>query len=97
MAKIQLINSNGDELFNESFYENGSLLKSFKDIDIPYSCTSGCCMSCAAKVVEGIEYIDQEKYGEKFIKTDKNTILMCIAGIKDNLADDIKIKIESLM
>ncbi len=101
MAKIQLIDSDGDELFNGSLTDNNDLVSSFKnidiDIDIPFSCKKGCCMSCGAKVLKGIEYIDMEKYGEKHIEVEKDTILLCIAGFKKDTPSDAKIIIKTLM
>jgi ferredoxin len=52
-----------------------------QNIDFPFSCHAGACMSCSAKVISGQDLLDEEKDGPKYIETDEDTILTCIAGV----------------
>lgn len=54
-----------------------------REIEIPFSCRAGACMSCAAQVTKGLEFINQEADGKKYIETDDDTVLTCIAGPTD--------------
>ncbi len=99
MAKVTITDSNEEEIFegNLTGEENFVDECADEDVDIPYSCHAGACMSCAGKVKKGMEHIDQEKDGEKYIETDEDVILTCISGIKENTPDDAEIEIEMLM
>lgn len=52
-------------------------------IDLPFSCHAGACMSCSAKIISGAEFLNQEKDGDKYIETDADVCLTCIAGPTD--------------
>ncbi|MDQ7084060.1 MAG: 2Fe-2S iron-sulfur cluster binding domain-containing protein [Sulfurovum sp.] len=96
---ITLLDSDEEKLFEGTLSSNDSFLKTFQelDIDIPFSCNMGCCMSCGVRVLEGIEYINQEKYGEIYIEVENDIILMCIAGLETNISTNIRITLKSLM
>ncbi len=57
-------------------------------IEIPFSCHAGACMSCACKVEEGMDKIDPELDGPKYIDTDDDVQLSCIAGAKAEYVQD---------
>lgn len=58
------------------------------NIEIPFSCHAGACMSCAAKIINGQELVDQEKDGPKYMETEDDVFLTCIAGVKDEYVED---------
>ncbi len=70
---ITLENANADKTIIEQLEEQA--------FDMPYSCRAGACMTCAAIVKEGMDYIDETLGGEKFIDTDDDQILTCVAGL----------------
>ena len=57
-------------------------------IELPFSCHAGACMSCAAKIIEGKDLIDEEKDGPKYMETEDDTVLTCIAGVHADKAGD---------
>ncbi len=57
-------------------------------IELPFSCHAGACMSCAAKVTKGKELLDEEKDGPKYIDTDEDVSLTCIAAVDPEKAQD---------
>lgn len=68
-------------------------------IDFPYSCRAGACMTCAVVVKNGMEFLDQNTGGEKFIDTDEDQFLTCIGGVKTEFAnekDETKVHIVEL-
>jgi ferredoxin len=68
------------------------------DVDLPFSCHAGACMSCAAQVTKGEAHIEKELDGEKYIETDEDVILTCIAGPKqDSIDSKEKFEIEITM
>ena len=70
------------------------------DIELPFSCHAGACMSCAARIVKGLEMMDQELDGMKYIDTDDDVCLTCIGGVKKEFVEDEKeytLEIEILM
>ena len=53
-------------------------------IDLPYSCFSGVCASCASKVLEG--YVDQEDaMGLNDVLKEKGFALLCVTYPKSDL------------
>ena len=76
------------------FEANGTqpLLDQMEELafDMPYSCRAGACMTCAVVVKSGIECVDQILGGEKFIDTDDDQILTCIAGVKEEFVKSDK-------
>ena len=70
----------GDQSLLDEAAENG--------IEIPFSCHAGACMSCACKVEEGMDQIDPEHGGPKYIDTDEDVQLSCIAGAKKEFVED---------
>lgn len=69
-------------------------------IELPFSCHAGACMSCAARIVKGSEYMDQELDGVKYIDTDADVCLTCISGVKKEYVEspeECVLEIEVLM
>lgn len=99
MAKVTITDSSEEEIFRGDLPGEANFVDECaeEDVDIPFSCHAGACMSCAAKVKKGMEYIDTEKDGEKYIETDDDVILTCVAGVKNDSPDDAEIEIEMLM
>lgn len=60
------------------------------DIDIPFSCHAGACMSCAIKVIKGADLLEREKDGPQYMDTNEDTYLSCIAGVSKEKVDDDK-------
>lgn len=97
MVKLVVKDSNGDIIFEQKLEGGQNFLDECaeNDIDLPFSCHAGACMSCAAQVTEGIEHIDTQLDGEKYIETDEDVILTCIAGPKsESIADSVEHVIE---
>lgn len=82
--------SDGNEI--GTFHPKGekNLLDEAADegIEISFSCHAGACMSCAARVVQGMELIEEERDGPKYIDTDEDVILTCIASVDAEKASD---------
>lgn len=99
MAHVTVIDSDEDELFDGQLDTTENFVDACaeEDADLPFSCHAGACMSCAGKVTKGMEHIDPQKTGEKYIETDDDVILTCVAGLKDDTPEDAKIEIEMLM
>ena len=102
MVTCVVVNSTGNEI--GSFQPKGekNLLDEAADagIELPFSCHAGACMSCAARILEGSEFFDEQKDGMKYIDTDDDVCLTCIGGVKDEFVNDEKehlLKIEILM
>ena len=57
-------------------------------IELPFSCHAGACMACAAKITAGADMIDGEKDGPKYMETDEDVALTCIAGVRPEFVDD---------
>jgi len=52
------------------------------DIELPYSCRSGACFSCAAGVNKWNNLLEKEKTGEQLVDIEDTEVLTCICGIK---------------
>ncbi len=89
MVHIQLLDPTGSELL--SFDANGeqTLIEQMEEraFDMPYSCRAGSCMTCCLIVQQGKDCIDETLGGDKFIDTDDDQILSCIAGISQEKID----------
>ncbi|MBI5414034.1 2Fe-2S iron-sulfur cluster binding domain-containing protein [Candidatus Peregrinibacteria bacterium] len=57
-------------------------------IEMPFSCHAGACMSCATRVIQGMELLDLQKDGTKYVDTDADVALTCIAGVKESFVMD---------
>ena len=90
MVTCIIKDSSGNELGRFEAAAEGNLLDQAaeKGIEIPFSCHAGACMSCSAKILSGAECIDQEKDGPKYIETDEDVILSCIAGVLPEKVED---------
>ena len=102
MIRLIVKDSNGEELFNDFIEGEMNFLDECaeNDVELPFSCHAGACMSCSAKIVKGIEHVNQTLDGEKYIETDKDVLLSCIAGPKkESLEDDEEhiVELELLM
>lgn len=82
MVKLIVKDSSGDVLVEQVLEGGQNFLDECaeNDVDLPFSCHAGACMSCAAQVTEGLEFIDPQLDGEKYIETDEDVVLTCIAG-----------------
>lgn len=92
MIECTIINASGEEIGNFQPKGEKNILDEAADagIEIPFSCHAGACMTCAAKIVVGAEHIDQEKDGPKYLDTDEDVCLTCIAGVDAEKASDDK-------
>jgi ferredoxin len=57
-------------------------------IDIPFSCHAGACMSCATRIIQGQDLLDDEKDGPKYIDTDEDVVLTCISVVYQEKVQD---------
>ena len=85
MVTLIVKDSSGEVLLDQQLEGGQNFLDECaeNDVDLPFSCHAGACMSCAAQVTAGLEFIDPQLDGEKYIETDDDVILACIAGPKD--------------
>lgn len=102
MVTCIIKNSSGDILGKFTPPGENNLLDEAADagIELPFSCHAGACMSCAARILKGAEFFDQEAHGMKYIDTDDDVCLTCIGGIKQEaLTDDQEhvVELEILM
>lgn len=83
MVHIQLIDPTGKELIAFDANSEQTLMEQMEEraFDMPYSCRAGSCMTCCVIVKEGKECIDETLGGDKFIDTDDDQVLTCIAGV----------------
>ncbi len=90
MITCTVLDSSGNEMGTFQPKGEKNILDEAADngIELPFSCHAGACMSCAAKVIEGKELINDEKDGPKYIDTDEDVSLMCIAGVDSEKAQD---------
>ncbi len=90
MITCILKNSAGEEMGRFTPKGEKNLLDEAADADIelPFSCHAGACMSCAARIISGAEFFDQKKDGMKYIDTDDDVVLTCIGGVKDEFVQD---------
>lgn len=47
-------------------------------VELPYSCKSGACFSCCAKIHQWAELLERNKTGEQLIDVDEDEFLCCI-------------------
>ena len=89
MVKLIVKDSSGDVIFSEVLEGGQNFLDECaeKDVDLPFSCHAGACMSCAAQITAGMEHVDAQMDGEKYIETDEDVVLTCIAGPKQESID----------
>lgn len=72
---LELKGANADETIIEQLEQEA--------FDMPYSCRAGSCITCAVIVLKGKKHINEQLGGEKFIETDDDQILTCIAGLRE--------------
>lgn len=101
MITVLIKDSSGNEMGKFTAKAEGNLLDQAAEhnIELPFSCHAGACMSCSARVLSGHEYIDEEKDGPKYIDTDDDVILTCIGGVdaeKAAAGEEYVIEIEVL-
>ena len=68
-------------------------------VELPYSCRSGACFSCCAKIHQGADLLDREKTGEQLIDVDEDEFLCCIGGIHAGVferGEEVTIELEML-
>lgn len=84
MVHVTLKSPDGKELIQFTANHEQTLIEQMEEkaFDMPYSCRAGSCMTCCVVVRSGIEVVDETTGGEKFIDTDEDQILTCIAGVK---------------
>jgi len=102
MIRLIVKDSDGEELFNDLIEGEMNFLDECaeNDVDLPFSCHAGACMSCSAKITKGAEHVDQSLDGEKYIETDEDVLLSCIAGPKKESLEDTEehiVELEMLM
>jgi len=102
MAHVTVIDSDEDELFDGQLDTTENFVDACaeEDADLPFSCHAGACMSCSAKIIKGAEHVDQTLDGDKYIETDEDVLLSCVAGPKQASLDDTEehiVELEMLM
>ncbi len=102
MVTLVICDAEGLELGKIPMKGDTNILDECADagIDLPFSCHAGACMSCSAKVISGMEFIDQEKDGDKYIETDEDVCLTCISGVTEeaiNSPEEHIIELQILM
>ena len=102
MVTCIIKNSAGKELGRFQPPGQKNLLDEAADagIELPFSCHAGACMSCAARILKGAEYFDQEADGMKYIDTDDDVCLTCIGGVKEEFVkadEEYVLEVEVLM
>ncbi len=91
MINVTIVDTANSVLLNFVGTADATLIEQMENhaFDMPYSCRAGACMTCAVVVKRGKEHILQEFGGEKFIDTDDDQILTCIAGLsKDSVESE---------
>lgn len=90
MVTLIVKDASDEVLYNQKLVGGQNFLDECaeNDVDLPFSCHAGACMSCAAKVTQGEEFIDGQLDGEKYIETDEDVILTCVAGPKKEAIED---------
>ncbi len=87
MITVRVVDPMGTEIVTFEGNADKTLIEQMEDkaFDMPFSCRAGACMTCALVVKGGKDVISQliaqEHGGEKFIDTEDDTILSCIAGL----------------
>lgn len=90
MVEVILKSPDGKVLITFDANADQTLVEQMEDraFDMPYSCRAGSCMTCCVVVKQGIELVDETLGGDKFIDTDEDQILSCIAGINKEAVED---------
>lgn len=90
MVNVTLRSPDGQELVKFVANDHQTLIEQMEDMafDMPYSCRAGSCMTCCVVVHKGKDLVDETLGGDKFIDTDDDQILTCIAGVKKEAIDD---------
>jgi len=61
-----------------------------RGIEIPYSCCSGACFVCAAKVQSGMDAVNPEQMSVPLVEVESDQVLTCIGWVKDECFTDGK-------
>jgi ferredoxin len=84
MVTVLIRDAQGAELLR--FQANGedTILEQAEahNLDIPFACRAGACLSCVATIKSGGEHVIETLKGDKLIETEDNQCLTCIAGVK---------------
>lgn len=90
MIKCVVKDSGGNELGSFALKGEKNIVDEAADsgIELPFSCHAGACMTCAGRVTAGVEFLDNEKDGPKYMDTDEGVELMCITGAKPEFVSD---------
>ncbi len=100
MVVVKVIDSDGVEHTLEVTDPSKSILDLAEDqwIELPYSCRSGACYACVAKVKKWAECLEQNKTGEKLVDTEEDEFLTCIGWVKKECVDkDEEVVLEMLV
>lgn len=65
------------------------------DIDIPYACYAGCCQTCACKVKEGEEHLNELTDEEKMMGAEGDKRLACQIEFDEDMPEDAVVEIEA--
>jgi ferredoxin len=87
IVEVVIENDEGEVLWTVQASKTKSLVESAEDvgIEIPSSCRSGACFVCAARVKEGMEFLDIGKFWIPLVDIDEDQVLTCVCGIKDDV------------
>ncbi|MFN7161285.1 MAG: 2Fe-2S iron-sulfur cluster-binding protein [Candidatus Gracilibacteria bacterium] len=90
MVTVVIKLPNGKEFTSYKANGKDTILEQLEsyNIDFPYSCRAGACMTCCVVVKQGMEFLDPFLGGDKFIDTDDDQFLSCIGGVKQEFVDD---------
>ena len=93
MVHVILKSPDGKELIQFDANSDQTLIEQMEDraFDMPYSCRAGSCMTCCVVVRHGKEFVDETLGGDKFIDTDDDQILSCIAGVSKEAVEDAEL------
>lgn len=82
---VKIVNSKGEQLTQFPATKTGSFTEDAEKIwfEIPTACGAWSCFFCAGHVKSGMEYIDIGKLGVPLVDLQKDEILMCIGGVKE--------------
>ncbi len=98
-----VVKDSSDEIIFEQKLEGGQNFLdecAENDVDLPFSCHAGACMSCAAQITAGMEHVNSTLDGDQYIETDEDVVLTCVAGPKQESIDskeDYKIEFTMMM
>ena len=91
-VKVTIQDAEGNAVNSFMAEEGKSFLEMWEDawIEMPYSCCSGACFVCAAKVIQWQDSVDAAKLSVPLVDVEDDQVLTCISWVKDEFFSDGK-------